>query len=49
MTQMEREGERSTGLASIRAFLLTGFRRMEVRTMRKEWVEPDENCVGFRD
>jgi len=49
MTQMEREGEHRTGLAAIRAMLLTGFRRMEVLAMRKEWIEPDENCVGFPD
>jgi integrase len=29
--------------------LLTGFRRMEVLAMRKEWIEPDDNCVGFPD
>jgi integrase len=49
MTQMEREGEHPTGLAAIRVMLLTGFRRMEVLAMRKGWVEPDENCVGFPD
>ena len=49
MSQMEREGEHPTGLAAIRVMLLTGFRRMEVLAMRKDWVEPDENCVGFPD
>ena len=49
MTQMEREGEHPTGLAAIRVMLLTGFRRMEVLGMRKDWIEPDENCVGFPD
>lgn len=47
--QMEREGEHPTGLAAIRAMLLTGFRRMEVLAMRKEWIEPDDNCVAFPD
>ncbi|EQB31358.1 MULTISPECIES: tyrosine-type recombinase/integrase [Sphingomonadales] len=47
MTQMEREGEHPTGLAAIRAMLLTGFRRMEVLAMRKEWIEADDNCVAF--
>ncbi len=49
MTQMEREGEHPTGLAAIRIMLLTGFRRMEVLAMRKEWVQPDDNLVRFPD
>jgi integrase len=49
MLQMEREGEHPTGLAAIRVMLLTGFRRMEVLAMRKDWIEPDENIVGFPD
>jgi integrase len=49
MTQMEREGEHPTGLAAIRALLLTGFRRMEVLGMRKAWLEQEGNCVAFPD
>jgi integrase len=49
MKQMEREGEHPTGLAAIRVMLLTGFRRMEVLAMRKEWIEPADNCVAFPD
>lgn len=49
MTQLEREGEHPTGLAAIRVMLLTGFRRMEVLAMRKEWVQPDDNLVRFPD
>lgn len=49
MTLMEREGEHPTGLAAIRVMLLTGFRRMEVLAMEKEWVQPDENLVRFPD
>ena len=49
MTQMEREGEHPTGLAAIRVMLLTGFRRMEVLAMRKEWVQPEDNLVRFPD
>lgn len=49
MTQMEREGEHPTGLAAIRALLLTGFRRMEVLAMQKAWIEPEDNCVAFPD
>jgi integrase len=47
--QMEREGEHPTGLAAIRVMVLTGFRRMEVLAMRKEWVQPDDNLVRFPD
>ena len=49
MTQMEREGEHPTGIAAIRIMLLTGFRRMEVLAMCKEWVQPDDNLVRFPD
>ena len=49
MMQMEREGEHPTALAAIRTMLLTGFRRMEVLAMRKEWVQPDDNLVRFPD
>jgi len=49
MMQMEQEGEHPTGLAAIRVMLLTGFRRMEVLAMRKEWVQPDDNIVRFPD
>jgi len=49
MLQMEREGEHPTGLAAIRALLLTGFRRMEVLGMRKVWIEQEGNCVAFPD
>jgi integrase len=49
MSQMEREGEHPVGIAAIRTMLLSGFRRMEVLAMRKDWIEPDENCVAFPD
>ena len=49
MLQMEDEGEHPTGLAAIRVMALTGFRRMEVLAMRKEWVQPDDNLVRFPD
>jgi integrase len=38
MREAEHEGENATALAAIRAFLLTGFRRMEVLAVRKEWL-----------
>lgn len=49
MLQMESEGEHPTGIAAIRVMALTGFRRMEVLSMRKEWVQPDDNLVRFPD
>lgn len=49
MMHMESEGEHPTGLAAIRVMALTGFRRMEVLAMRKEWVQPDDNLVRFPD
>lgn len=49
MAQMERDGEHPTGIAAIRVMLLTGFRRMEVLAMCKEWVQPDDNLVRFPD
>jgi len=49
MMQMERDGEHPTGIAVIRALLMTGFRRMEVLGMRKAWIEPEDNCVAFPD
>lgn len=49
MMQMDREGEHPTGLAAIRAMLLTGFRRMEVLGMHEAWIEPEGNCVAFPD
>lgn len=47
MTQMEREGEHPTGIAAIRALLLTGFRRMEVLAMRKEWRSRRRTASAF--
>lgn len=47
LRQVEREGEHPTGLAAIRALLLTGFRRMEVLGMQKDWVVREGNCVAF--
>lgn len=49
MTQMAREGEHPTALAAIRALLLTGFRRMEVLAMEKEWIDTEDNSIAFPD
>lgn len=49
MAVMERDGEHPTGLAAIRAMLLTGFRRMEVLCIRRVWVQAREHCICFPD
>ena len=47
MRQLEQEGEHPTGMAAIRALLMTGFRRMEVLGMRKDWIDVEGNCIAF--
>ncbi|MEM7721121.1 MAG: site-specific integrase [Pseudomonadota bacterium] len=47
MRRMEDDGEHPTALAAIRALLLTGFRRMEVLGMHKDWINRDGNCIAF--
>ena len=49
MTVMEREGEHPTALAAIRAILLTGFRRMEMLGLHRDWLRAKEHCICFPD
>ena len=49
MQDMAAEGEHPTGLAAIRAMLLSGFRRMEVLGLERLWVSQNEHCVRFPD
>jgi integrase len=49
MRDMAAEGEHPTGLAAIRAMLLSGFRRMEVLGLEPPWVSRNEHCVRFPD
>ena len=49
MRDMAAEGEHPTGLAAIRAMLLSGFRRMEVLGLERPWVSQNEHCVRFPD
>lgn len=49
MRDMAAQGEHPTGLAAIRAMLLSGFRRMEVLGLKRPWVSPREHCVRFPD
>ena len=39
--------ESPVALASIRLMLLTGFRRMEVLTLERAWIDPEAPCVRF--
>lgn len=39
--------ESPVALAAIRLMLLTGFRRMEVLTLERTWIDPDAPCVRF--
>jgi integrase len=39
--------ESPVALAAIRLMLLTGFRRMEVLTLERAWVDPEAPCVRF--
>jgi integrase len=39
--------ESPVALAAIRLMLLTGFRRMEVLTLERAWIDPDAPCVRF--
>jgi integrase len=49
MASMAREGEHPTGLGSIRAMLLTGFRRLEVLGMHRSWIRAKENSICLPD
>ena len=39
--------ESPVALAAIRLMLLTGFRRMEVLTLERTWIDPEAPCVRF--
>jgi len=41
--------ENRTGLASIRALLLTGCRRMEILALPWEWLDAKARCIRFED
>ena len=49
MRTLAGEGEHPTGLAAIRMMLLSGFRRMEVLGLERNWVSPRDHCVRFPD
>jgi integrase len=39
--------ESPVALAAIRLMLLSGFRRMEVLTLERTWIDPEASCVRF--
>jgi integrase len=41
--------EHPLAMAAIRLFLLTGFRRQEVLSLRKSWVHAEEHSIHFPD
>jgi len=45
MAAAERQGEHPTGLAAIRALLLTGFRRLEMLGMHRAWIRDKEHSI----
>ncbi len=49
MRAAEADGEHPTGRAAIRFLLLTGFRRLEGLSLRREWLNAEERSVRFPD
>ncbi len=43
------EGENTTGLAAIRALLLTGCRRNEILSLPWAWLDAKASCIRFAD
>jgi len=49
MREAEAEGENKTGLAAIRALLLTGCRRNEILALPRSWLDARARCIRFED
>lgn len=49
MRAAESEGENKTGLAAIRALLLTGCRRNEILSLPRAWLDARARCIRFED
>lgn len=43
------EREHPVGISAVRLMLLTGFRRMEVLGLQRDWLSRPERCVRFPD
>jgi integrase len=49
MRGAERQGENRTGIAAIRALLLTGCRRNEILALPWAWLDAKSRCIRFED
>jgi integrase len=49
MKEAERQGENRTGIAAIRALLLTGCRRNEILALPWTWLDAKSRCIRFED
>src|SRR5262245_26425308 len=49
MKEAERQGENRTGIAAIRALLLTGCRRNEILALPWTWLDGKARCIRFED
>lgn len=49
MRETANEGENATGLAAIRALLLTGCRRNEILSLPWTWLDTKASCIRFAD
>jgi len=49
MRKAQREGENPTGIAAIRALLLTGCRRNEILALPWAWLDVKSRCIRFED
>jgi integrase len=49
MKEAERQGENRTGIAAIRALLLTGCRRNEILALPWAWLDVKARCIRFED
>jgi integrase len=49
MREAKTDGASRTGLAAIRALLLTGCRKAEILTLPRAWFDPAAQCIRFDD
>ena len=49
MREAEAEGDNATGIAAIRALLLTGCRRNEILALPRAWLDARARCIRFED
>jgi integrase len=49
MKEAERQGKNRTGIAAIRALLLTGCRRNEILALPWAWLDVKARCIRFED